>query len=198
LRIVPLDPVPAANLYIRDGVDEVAAFGEVVFGGRSPDIIVKQAVVDHPVDEFKDLLDQRPQDTLSLVSDNHVYVRVQNRGVVDADVTLNLYAFPMSAENQPVFTGVPGAWVDLTNPPLHLIIPARGLNYLHVVVPGASLHPVNPNDPYRAFALVALIQAANDPPANLAGIVDVASFWSFFRELPRADNAAIRVLRAVN
>lgn len=205
LRIVGVVPVPGPDLYIRDGVDEVVALGEVVYGGRSPDIIAVQEAFADPAREFADLIDVRPQARLIRTAANEIYVRVHNRGPEPAEVRLRLFAVPIDETNTPVLAGLPGAWTDLTPVPPTLAVAARdaqhrpGIAYLNVQIPANTLnHPVA-GTAYRAFALVALIEsvAAGDarPALPAAAFASLDEFWEFFRQRVDAENAAIRALR---
>ncbi len=81
-------------IYIRDGMDDKGPFGSIAWGGRSPDIIVKQTpAAPTPEEEFADLTDQRLGDCVK-AGTNHVYVRVFNRTQPVVNVDVRLFAIP--------------------------------------------------------------------------------------------------------
>lgn len=195
LRVVPVRPSVPASVFIRDGVDDDARLGGVTFVGRSPDIIVVQAEPQNPEDTFRDLLNTRPQDTIK-AGVNHIYVRASNRGPVDVDVEVRVWAVAMDAVSAPSFA--PASWTLLTpradKPQLHKVVPAGTTRLLHVEWADP---PEPPGDELKAYAIVAVLRSVDndDPLPDTARITSVETFWSFFGEHFDSDNAALRVLR---
>jgi hypothetical protein len=196
LRIVPVATLAPATLSVRDGVDDDTRNGSVAFAGRSPDIIVVQnAVADLP-GTFRDLLELRPQDQVKAGA-NHVYVRVQNRGVQAANAEVHVWAVALDATHTPSFA--PATWTRLTpaagTPPVPQPVPAGGAAF--VTVPVWNAVDPNPGDDYKAYAIVALVRNvdAGEALPNTASITSLETFWTFFGNLLDSHRAALRVLR---
>ena len=196
LRVVPIRAQAGARLHVRDGVDDDARLGGVVFTGRSPDLIVVQAEPANPAAAFGDLLAMRLHDRIRLAVVNHVYLRVHNSGLESADAEVHLWSLPIDALGAPDFA--PAAWIRLTPAaaPFHTLnVPAGGTALAHVVLDSPA-DPA-PSSEVKAMALVALIRSVDDtdPLPDVSVITDLDTFWAFFGGLFNSDNAALRVLR---
>jgi hypothetical protein len=175
----------------------------VAWGGRSPDIIVKQGAAvanpDDPAGEFKDLGDARLGDR-ARPGANLVYVRVFNRTAVPVNANVRLYHLLQPANV--TVTATP-SWTLVGGAPLAVnAIPARGWkfagpfawNVLPDPDPGAP-------DGQKTVALLAMADTTDgagaelDPFPDQSGITDIDSFWRFFLRAPLANNAALRALR---
>jgi hypothetical protein len=188
------------TIIIRDGVDDLGDRGAVPWGGRSPDIIVRQAQVP-PANfaaEFADLAASHAEDRAK-TGQNFVYVRVTNRtDTIIPRSTVRLFRIPRSAIAAP--TG--GAWqavapgdVVLNNIPAHASVVAEF---------GFAL-PADPDPDGSAdgkgIILLAMANTADaagtelDPFPDFGDITDVSSFWRFFTGAPLGNNAALRALR---
>jgi hypothetical protein len=201
LRIVPVAARAPVSIFIRDGIaDDGVRAGATRFGGRSPDIMVVQAVPAAAPDvAFRDLLDPRPQDRIRGGMPNHVYVRVHNRGPVDTTVEIEVWAVPVGADNQPSFG--PATWTRLSpappGAPLVVPVPTARTAIAHLEWPAAAVVDPNPADAYKAYVLVALIKTTDnvDPLPDTARIDSLATFWEFFNRMADSENAASRALR---
>jgi hypothetical protein len=201
LRIVPVGPIPAPLIFVRDGVDDDARLGAVAFAGRSSDLIVVPAVPAQPPEQaFRDLLELRPQDRLVAGANNHVYVRVHNRGPIAVNVEVHLFAAALDSTNTPAFA--PNGWTRLTPdpanpapPPLQVPVPAGGVGYALQT----WANPPDPNaaDAIKAYGLIALIRNADSGEAlpDTGRVTSLETFWQLFREFFDAGHAALRVLR---
>ncbi len=198
LRLVPIAALPAAQLSIRDGVDDDTRAGGVAFVGRSPDLIAVASAPADPAAAFADLLDTRPADSLRLNAANQLYVRVHNNGLAPATAEVHLWAVALDGLQAPSFA--PGTWQQLTPavaPFLTVAVPARGTALAHQA--WANPPDPAPGSPLKAIALVALIRSTDnsDPlpdPTAAGAITNVQQFWLFFDQPFHADNAALRVL----
>ena len=198
LRIVPIQAAPAAELFIRDGIDDDARIGSTAFVARSPDIIVPHPNPAEPKTAFRDLLDPRPQDRLVAAQPNHIYVRVHNDGPLLTRAEVHLWAVPLDATHTPQFQTA--NWVSIASGvgsppgPLRVDVPARSQALAHTTwTPPDPL----PADALKAYALVALVRTTDnaDPLPTTAAINTLADFWNLFGKAFEADNAAMRVLR---
>lgn len=197
LRIVRVDDVPPARIFVRDGVDDDSRLGGVVLLGRSPDIVVVQAAVVDPVVAFRDLADTRPLDRVKGGASNEVYVRVQNRGVQAATAEVQIWAVKFDATQAPGFA--PNTWIRLSpapaSPQLQAPVPAGGSAFVHVPWPNPA--DPNPADTIKAYAVVAIVRSADntDPLPDVARVTSLETFWDYFGDFFDSDNAALRVLR---
>jgi hypothetical protein len=202
LRIVPVGPVPAAAVYVREGVDDDGRLGAVAHAGRSPDIIVVPAEpAELPATAFKDLLDLRPQDRVHRGITNRIYVRLHNRGPVAVNTEVHLFAAAVDAAGLPATA--PAAWTRLTPDPANPAPPQ-----LQVAVPPGGLayalqtwaNPPDPNaaDELKAWALIVLIRdtdTAGTTVPDTSRVTDAATFEQLFSGFFDASHAALRVLR---
>jgi hypothetical protein len=202
LRVVPVGPVPAATVYVREGVDDDGRLGAVAHAGRSPDIIVVPAEPpEPPAAAFKDLLDLRPQDRMRRNLTNRIYVRLFNRGPVAVNTEVHLFAAAVDAAGQPATA--PASWTRLTPDPanpappqLRVAVPPGGVAY--ALQTWANPPDPNPADELKAWALIALIRDADTAGTTVpdtSRVTDAASFEQLFSGFFDASHAALRVLR---
>jgi hypothetical protein len=198
LRILPIDSLPVASLYIRDGIDDDARRGNVAFVARSPDIMVPHPDVANPAVDLRDLLDQRPQDHLVGNTPNRIYVRVHNAGPQATKGQVHLWAVALDDFNTPAFQTA--NWTHLATPdagavrpPLPVVVPAHGHALVHMDWPV----PNHPPGQYKAYGLIALVRSDDGADAlpDVARVTSLETFWKLFGEFFDSDNAALRVLR---
>ena len=197
------------TIFIRDGLDDGGDRGAVAWGGRSPDIIVRQAAVAaaNRQTEFANLA-ARHEANVVRPGQNFVYVRVNNRtqSVVPRS-TVRLFQIPRALfATRPVATA--GAPTPLTLAP---VAPPAGVTINNIAAGGFGIAefrftPAADPDPEAAagskglifLAIANVTDAAGtelDPFPDLVDITDVTSFWRFFTGAPLATNAALRALR---
>lgn len=208
------------DVYIRDGDDDDGTPGSVAFGGRSPDILVVQSAPDDPRADFRDLLSQRRGDVLKGSSPNFLYVRVFNRGTEPVTVEVELWWSEATLPLAPPDPNAPptdaAKWTRLNPKPAPSLdtatptIPARDWGLARFTwdppLPDPEPNPADPK-PYRAMALMALVHSQPPAPADATlvedplpvkgRVTDLATFWSFFRDLADSNNAALRAIRFV-
>lgn len=195
------------TIMIRDGLDDRGERGGVAWGGRSPDIIVRQAQVAAAAiaAEFADLTEGHGANAAH-AGGNFVYVRVTNRtqAVVPRSV-VRLFRVARSALAAP---GPSGAnWREVTPAQVLSAIPAGGWAMAEFsmplpVAPETDPDPENASDA-KGILLVAMANVTDaagaelDPFPDFADVTDVASFWRFFNGGALANNVALRALRYV-
>jgi hypothetical protein len=211
VRVAAVGPL-VRDVYVRDGIDDDGTIGSAAFGGRSPDIIVVQAVQPDPRTSFRDLLDQRAGDFVRGSEDNVVYVRVFNRKTEPVTVDVELWrveattplvagdpdAPPFDSARWTQVAAGPPAGGDVASP----VIPPRDWGLARFTLSGV---PDPESDaaaaaPYRAIVLVALVRsqpAADDPLPVRTRVTTPETLWSFFRTLKDSNNAAMRAIRYV-
>jgi hypothetical protein len=192
LRIVPSAAAPPPSLYIRDGVDDDGRLGSVSAGSRSPDIIVAPAAPADPAVAFRDLLQLRPQSELVGGVENHVYVRIHNRGVDPATAEFELWAVPLNPDGTPAFATAGWVRLSATPPPAaSLVVAGGGRALAHV-----AWTPPDPNAGagIKGYILVAILQSQGgaDPLPDRTFVTSLDTFWEFLRIHRDAENAASR------
>lgn len=192
------------TIRIRDGVDDLGAGGAVAWGGRSPDIIVRQAQVaaGDLAATFFDLSDAHAGD-VARDGNNFVYVRVTNRTqqVVPRSV-VRLFRVLRRAMTT---AGPDGAnWREILPVAVLTNIPAGGSAMAEFPMPlnlaGDDPDPDSPTDG-KGIILVAMANVTDaagttvlDPFPDFADVTDVDSFWRFFNGGALGNNAAMRAL----
>jgi hypothetical protein len=200
-RLVAVDPyVP--DVFIRDSVEDTGQATSGSFAGRSPDIVVAQAVLDEAT-AFGDLLDSHLGDRIKPGGPQHVYVRVHNRRDVPVDATVEVFWTKPNAPTSAADPQAPGfdgsKWKALT--PLASVnvpaIPARSWKLAHFEWPQADVPAADPPPAFNAIGLVALAsttEGVDDLAPRPTRVHDAASFWRFFGRTPDSNNAAFRVV----
>jgi photosystem II stability/assembly factor-like uncharacterized protein len=185
VRLVAFQPA----LYIRDGVDDDGRVGSVAWAGRSPDLIVVQAMAPDPGETFQDLADPRSGDRVCYGVQNHVYVRVHNRTSESMDAEVRLYRIPMDTLLDP------STWEQL------------GLEEVQIEPHGWKLTPTMswtqgpaPASPDAGTCLLlAVAFRIGGPPPSFAPLPSLDAFWKLVgdrdAERSRFHTVALRGLR---
>jgi len=167
--------------------------GAVAWGGRSPDLVVVQAVEAAPDTAFADLGDSRPGDRVRGGVPNHLYVRVFNARDEATTAELEVFQAPLATLQ------VRTTWVRLggVGP---FVVPGgpREVGHGWTFAPVVTWTPVDPDPAAPAgekpYALVAIVQRADDQPSDFAPVTALQGFWDALRFDMGADNVALRVL----
>ena len=200
LRIVPVGPPSPARLHLRDSVvDEGTRRGAGLAAARSPDIMVAQHPLPVPAEQhFRDVLDPRPQDRVRVSADNHVYVRVHNRGKGAGNAEVHVFAIPVAIDGRPDVNTA--NWQRLTPaaaPFLAVAVPPRSSVLAHV-----AWGPVTvavPADAFRQVLVIALIRdtTTGEPLPDVARLRPARDedLWSMLLRVVDSDNVAARAVR---
>ncbi|HEU0015296.1 MAG TPA: hypothetical protein VFQ45_16530 [Longimicrobium sp.] len=188
LRVTAVNRDP---LHIRDGVDDDGRRGLVAWGGRSPDIIVRQGTVDaNPAGTFTALDAHHLEDRVR-PGQNWVYVRVTNRTQVAVNARVRLHHTEAASP-------APGsAWHAIDAVQNVNGIPAGGSGFATFSWPGVD----NPGGAAPGFTLVAAASVTDaagaelDPFPDPAAVTGVDEFWRYATREPLANNVAVRSLR---
>jgi len=186
VRVVDVTPF-TPDVFLRDGIDDDGRAGSVAWGGRSPDVIVTQAVVADPDVDFRDLGDRRSGDKVKGGVDNHAYLRLHNRKSVPLDVTVELFQAPLATlHDHATWTRLGGAG------PVQ--VPPKGWRFAPVItwIP-ADPEPAAPAEG-KAYALVAVAILADDPGPDFPTMASLKDFWERLLAGAVSNNAALRVL----
>ena len=198
LHIVSVRPF-VGDVFIRDGVDDDGRLGTVSWGGRSPDIVVRQAAEANPDQTFADLADLRPGDRVKGGTLNHIYVRVHNRSNVVVDAEVDLYQVPYATMQDPGTWTKTGADADNDNIADTVTvqnIPAKGWKFAPAIEWANPPDPdSSPDKPYRVHILAAIVRRSDDERPSFATIADIKTFWKYFLGLQKSNNVALRALR---
>ncbi|HEX4934636.1 MAG TPA: hypothetical protein VFV33_15710, partial [Gemmatimonadaceae bacterium] len=193
------------TILIRDVTSDRGERGGVAWGGRSPDIIVRQVQVPaaNLANEFADLTDAHAGD-VAHGGNNFVYVRVTNRTqqvIPRSDV--RLFRVPRTALATPGANGA--GWVELL-PVVTLNNIAAGGWAIAEFPMNFAAGPANDPDPDNApgqkgIILVAMANVTDaagttvlDPFPDFADVADIDGFWRFFNGGALGNNAAMRAL----
>jgi hypothetical protein len=207
LRILPVVP---DRVFIRDGLDDTGQRGAVVWGGRSPDIIVMTKTAgdaitpaqqdnNSPPGPFANLNDARRGDRVR-TGNNTIFVRVHNRGNTNINARVRLYRVPL---NQ-VQNG--GGWTQVGTDVSVNGIASRTWKMARFQITGIPADGVAgaTQDWQKAFVFAAIVRALN-PTTNVelesfpdvATVTGVDELWTLFNRGALANNAAFRSLRFV-
>ncbi|HVS00626.1 MAG TPA: hypothetical protein VMW27_28660 [Thermoanaerobaculia bacterium] len=175
------------DVFLRDGIDDDGRAGSVAWGGRSPDVIVTQAVVADPDADFRNLGDRRTGDKVQGGVDNHAYLRLHNRKSVPLDVSVELFNAPLATlHDHATWTRLGGSG------PVQ--VPPKGWRFAPVI----TWTPVDPEPAApaegKAYALVAVAVLADDPGPDFPAMTDLKDFWRRLLSGSLSNNAALRVL----
>ena len=204
MRILPVIP---DRVFIRDGLDDRGQRGSVVWGGRSPDIIVMRKADADPIAQatadnnttgpFANLNDARRGDRVRQ-GDNTIFVRVHNRGAITINSEVRLFRVPLAS----ITNGA--AWTAIGAPTQVTGIAARTWKTARIQLPAvpADPEPTLPAPWGKAFVLAALVRARNPAGgAELESFPDVTTvtgvdeLWTLFTRGALGNNAAFRALR---
>ncbi len=191
LRIVDVEAF-MPDVFVRDGIDDVGVAGAVAWGGRSGDIVVRQAPEAAPDIAFADLSDLHLGDKIKGSADAYIYVRVHNRrrGMPGAAL-VDLYAVPFGKLARPAEWTLVKAGVAVAN------IPPHGWKFTpEIKWPAGMADPdPSPSHPFKMYVLVAIIGNADDPRPDHTTIDSIDAFWRFFLRIDQANNGAMRGVR---
>jgi len=193
------------TILIRDVTGDRGERGGVAWGGRSPDIIVRQAQVNAGLlaTEFANLADAHAGD-VARGGNNFVYVRVTNRTKLPiAQSVVRLFRVLRPALTIP---GPNGAnWREIIAPTAtvtNIAAEGWGIAEFPMPLPDATGDDPDPDNPagQKGIILVAVANVTDgagtvlDPFPDFADITDVESFWRFFNGGALGNNAAMRAL----
>lgn len=193
------------TILIRDVTGDRGERGGVAWGGRSPDIIVRQAQVNAGLlaTEFANLADAHAGD-VARGGNNFVYVRVTNRTKLPiAQSVVRLFRVLRPALTVP---GPNGAnWREIIAPTAtvtNIAAEGWGIAEFPMPLPDATGDDPDPDNPVgqKGIILVAVANVTDgagtvlDPFPDFADITDVESFWRFFNGGALGNNAAMRAL----
>jgi hypothetical protein len=192
------------TIRIRDGVDDLGQGGAVAWGGRSPDIVVRQAQVaaGDLAATFFDLSDPHASD-VARDGNNFVYVRVTNR--TQQPVPRSVVRLFRVLRRSMTTAGPDGAnWREVLPVAVLTNIPAGGSAMAEFPMPlnlaGDDPDPDSPTDG-KGIILIAMANVTDaagttvlDPFPDFADVSDIDSFWRFFNGGALGKNAAMRAL----
>jgi len=172
------------DLFVRDNLADT---GTEPYAGlylwASPDIINKQSLVVNPAVAFANLADDALWENVEFGQDNHVYVRVQNRGTANGDATVNVY---FSAATT---FGTPGSWIHIGAAAVSAIAPGT----MKIAGPITFQSAMIPTPGH--YCMIAVINDALDPAPDFTLITSVGDYLNYVRN---TNNIAYRNMDVVD
>ncbi|MDP9222009.1 MAG: M4 family metallopeptidase [Actinomycetota bacterium] len=172
------------DLYVRDNLLDTGA--EPYPGGylwASPDIINRTGLSANPTVEFADLTNDSLWQNVEFGQDNHIYIRLQNRGPATGDSTVNVY---LSAATT---FGTPGSWLHIGT------LPVTGVASGAVRIAGPLTFPSAQIPSPGHYCMIAVLSNSLDPAPDTSLINSVSSYLDFVRG---TNNIAYRNMDVVN
>ena len=182
VRITPLPP----SVYIRDGLDDNGKLGSVRWGGRSPDIIVVQGPVANAAELFANLGLFPFGNHVRYDRDNHIFIRVHNRRLVEVDAEVALFRAPADTAHQHA------TWTSIGQKSVEKV-PAKSWKLAPEIVWNPGPAPPAQGKPEPCF-LVAVARTKGDPEPDFSHLTTLDDFWRILSRDP-ADRIALRALR---
>ncbi|MCC6407367.1 MAG: M4 family metallopeptidase [Planctomycetes bacterium] len=173
-----------SDLYVRDNL---ADNGVEPYTGTylwaSPDIINRTSPSANPTVQFANLASDSLWENVEFGQDNYVYVRVQNRGLLAGDATIQVYLSSASTFSNP------SAWTHVgtlteTNITPGSLRTAGPLTFQKALIPAPG-----------HYCMIAVIQDALDPVPMLSSITTVTEYLDFVR---KRNNVAYRNMDVVD
>ena len=161
------------NAYLRDSIEDNAT--EPVVADRlcaSPDIIVRNEMVDDPQSELGQTVKHRDDlsDNVEDGQDNYVYVRMQNRGAFSGSCTATVYfTDPGMFANPASWTNIGQVTVDDLQPGEFRV--AGPITWNAAAVPGSG-----------HYCLIGILDSASDPAPDLNAVHSVGDFINMVRD----------------
>jgi thermolysin len=173
-----------ADLYVRDNLTDT---GIEPFPGSylwaSPDIINRTAPAANPAVDFANLNDDSLWQNVEFGQDNYVYVRVQNRGLLPSDTTIQVYFSAASTFSNPAAWTHVGTMTETNIAPGSLRI-AGPLTFAQADIPSPG-----------HYCMIAVISDSLDPVPQLSSITTVSEYLDFVR---KRNNVAYRNMDVVD
>ncbi|MGB3077002.1 MAG: M4 family metallopeptidase, partial [Chitinophagales bacterium] len=158
------------DLFVRDNL---ADSGTEPFGGSylwaSPDIINRKIAVSNPVVAFADLTNDSLWENVEYGQNNFVYVRVQNRGDVTGDTTVNVY---MSGATT---FGTPASWIHVGSTLVTSVAPGT-MKVSNAITFASALIPAPGH-----YCMIAVLSSPLDPAPDHSLITSVSQYLDFVR-----------------
>lgn len=158
------------DLYLRDNVADT---GSEPYGGAylwaSPDIINRQMLSANPTLDFADLSSDSLWQNVEAGQDNHIYVRLQNRGNETGDVSINVY---FSAATS---FGTPAGWIHIGS------LVETGIAAGSLRIAGPLTFPMALIPAPGHYCMIGVLSSGVDPAPDHTLIASVADYLNFVR-----------------
>lgn len=172
------------DLYVRDNVADT---GEEPYAGTylwaSPDIINRTSPSSNPAVDFANLTNDSLWENVEAGQDNHVYIRLQNRGNHNGDATVNVYFSAAST------FAAPSAWIHIGT----LVETAISPGSLRIAGPLVFPSALIPGTGH--YCMIAVVTNALDPAPDHNLIASISDYLDFVRN---ANNIAYRNMDVVD
>jgi len=172
------------DIYVRDNLLDS---GEEPYPGSylyaSPDIINRISPSANPAVDFADLTDDGLWENVEFGQDNHVYVRLQNRGNETGDATVNVYFIAATS------FGTPASWIHIGTLVETAIAPGS------LRISGPLLFPEALIPAVGHYCMIAVASDVLDPAPDHNLISSVSDYVDFVRN---TNNIAYRNMNVVD
>lgn len=173
-----------SDLYVRDNLADT---GVEPYTGTylwaSPDVINRTTPSASPSVQFANLASDALWENVEFGQDNYVYVRVQNRGLLAGDATIQVYLSSASTFSNP------SAWTHIGTLTEAAIAPGS----LRIAGPLTFQKALIPSPGH--YCMIAVVQDALDPVPLLSSITTVSDYLDFVR---KRNNVAYRNMDVVD
>ncbi len=172
------------DIYVRDNLADTGVEpypGTYLFA--SPDIINRTSPSANPAVDFADLTNDALWQNVEFGQDNHIYVRLQNRGSADGDATINVYFIPATTFADPT------SWIHIGTLNETAITPGS----LRIAGPLTFASGLIPAPGH--YCMIAVLSDALDPAPDYTLITSVSDYVNFVRN---TNNIAYRNMDVVD
>ena len=172
------------DIYVRDNVADTG--DEPYAGGylwASPDIINRTSPSADPTTEFADLTNDSLWQNVEFGQDNHVYVRLQNRGPQTGDAVVRIY---FSAATT---FGTPASWISIG------MLSESGIAAGTVRIAGPLTFPAASIPAPGHYCMIAVVSSSLDPAPDHTLIASVGDYLTY---VAGTNNIAYRNLDVVD
>lgn len=158
-----------ADIYVRDSLSDVGTIPSIGTLYRSPDIITRTAQVADPATTLGDMTKDDLAENVEAGQNNYVYIRLQNRGSVAGDVTVNLYW------SSPSTFATPSSWNLIGTAYVNNVQPGS-VKIAEIIWHAADIPSVG------HFCIVAELDDPSDPAPDKTLITTGAMYSKFIAE----------------
>jgi hypothetical protein len=172
------------DIYVRDNVADTGAepyAGSYLYA--SPDIINRIAPSADPTVDFADMTNDSLWENVEYGQDNYIYIRLQNRGAVNGDATINVYFSSAST------FGTPASWLHIGT------LTETGITPGTVRISGPLTFPLGIIPSPGHYCMIAVVSDVLDPAPNHTLITSVTDYLNFVRN---TNNIAYRNMNVVD
>ncbi|KNY30438.1 M4 family metallopeptidase [Pseudobacteroides cellulosolvens] len=171
------------DIFVRDSLTDTGIIPSVGTLYLSPDIIVRNNLVENPKEEFADLSDDTLCENVEIGQDNYIYVRLQNRGSVSGSSAVKVYWTDPSSFNNP------STWKIIGAAGIFDLAPGKTFVTAPIKWEASNLPPLG------HFCIVAELDSTDDPSPDKS-IITTGEMYNKF--ISQSNNFAWRNVNVVD